>query len=113
MVEDEIAFQEIYTKALKKHGFKIDHAENGKDALEKIKNNSYDALLIDIIIPFFSGLTVLTKFRKKTEKIIILTTLDGITDKEDSKKVGADLFISKKDCSPQMLVKQLKKILGA
>ena len=58
IVEDESSFSEAIAFLLGKEGFETDVAENGRTALELFKANSYDLVLLDLMIPEVSGIEV-------------------------------------------------------
>jgi len=76
---------------------KIDKAENGKVAVEKMKNNKYDLVLMDIQMPVMDGYTATEEIRKfdKTTPIIALTASLSIDIQERADEVGMNGFITK------------------
>ncbi|MDM8535084.1 response regulator transcription factor [Clostridiaceae bacterium HSG29] len=96
VVDDE----EILLKGLKfnliQQGYEVDTAIDGADAYEKIINNKYDLVLLDIMLPKMNGLEVCKKARETTMVPIIMLTAKG----DDSSKIlgleyGADDYITK------------------
>jgi DNA-binding response OmpR family regulator len=95
-VDDE----EVLLKGLKfsliQEGYEVDSASDGKEAYEKILENDYDLILLDIMLPKMNGLEVCKKVRQESMVPIIMLTAKG----DDSSKVlglehGADDYITK------------------
>ena len=101
VVEDNLLNQKLIHLHLKKHGFKIDFAENGKIALDKIEENGYDLILMDLMMPVMDGLETCVNIRKKEKgtdehiNIIGLTanTLDA--DRDKCLRHGMDEYMAK------------------
>jgi len=76
---------------------KVEKAENGKVAVEKVKNNKYDLVLMDIQMPVMDGYTATEEIRKfnKTTPVIALTASLSIDIQERAEEVGMNGFITK------------------
>ncbi|MBK5201919.1 MAG: response regulator, partial [Spirochaetaceae bacterium] len=85
LCEDKAINVMIVEKILSSIGINLDIAENGKIGLEKIKNNSYDAILMDIRMPEMDGLTAAKEVRKFNKEIPIIA-LSANAYSEDIKK---------------------------
>lgn len=64
VVDDEIEFLEMLRIRLEASGYNVLTSTNGEDALEKIKKEKLDAVLLDMLMPGIDGLAVLKKIRK-------------------------------------------------
>jgi len=105
LVEDNLINQKVALFNLKQLGHTADLAENGKIAFEKFKNNSYDVILMDIMMPEMDGLEATKHIREWEEKndikphekihIIAMTANALKGDKEKYLKNGMDDYISK------------------
>lgn len=71
IVDDELLIRKSLTRAFMASGFECDEAEDGKQALEKIKANDYRAILLDVIMPEKNGYEVLLEMKKKTPVFVI------------------------------------------
>ena len=71
IVDDEALIRKALVRAFMTSGFECDEAENGKQALEKINQNNYRAILLDVIMPEKNGYEVLLEMKKKTPVFII------------------------------------------
>ena len=104
LVEDNELNSEIAVEILKEYGFLVDTAENGAEAVEKIKNSTpgdYDLVLMDVQMPVMNGYEATRQIRALTDPALSGITILAITANafdEDRKKVlecGMDGFLSK------------------
>ena len=110
--EDEEILLTSLEFRLKKQGFDIVLAKDGKDALAKIKTESPDLIVADIMMPNVSGLELITFVRKKMKSkmpIIIISALGNDEMVLKAFELGATDFISK-PFKPSELVLRIKMI---
>jgi osomolarity two-component system sensor histidine kinase NIK1 len=120
LVEDNLMNQKVVMFNLKKLNCDITPVSNGKEALEIFKNNSYDLILMDIMLPEMNGYEITTEIRKfeklKEVKnpvtIIALTANTYENDKEKCISVGMNEYLSK-PFSAQQLIKTIEKFIPA
>ncbi|PWG80994.1 response regulator [Pararcticibacter amylolyticus] len=112
VVEDNEINRFLIKKFLKKWGASGDFAENGKEALDKIRHHAYDVVLMDIQMPVMSGLeaTIAIRNMEKQEHrqlpIIALTATILDQELEEIKKSGMNDYIAK-PFSPDDLYRKL------
>lgn len=99
LVEDNEINQELVVELLKDSQLSLDIANNGLEALEKVKLQSYDLVFMDIQMPFLDGFEVTRRIRrdigKKELPIIAMTANASNEDRENCIQAGMDDFISK------------------
>ena len=102
LVEDNVVNQEIAMAFLKKEGYRVQIATNGKEALDLLKSESFDAVLMDVQMPVMSGIEATRYFRKwevqenRTHTPIIGMTASAMkTDVDAFFEAGMDEHISK------------------
>ncbi|HAO61734.1 MAG TPA: DNA-binding response regulator [Erysipelotrichaceae bacterium] len=97
LVEDEVQLVDALEKGLKKDGYAIDSAYNGRDASELFSINEYDLVVLDINLPDESGLNLLKQIREKdTEvRVIILSANRSIDDRIQGLDLGANDYLTK------------------
>ena len=97
LAEDEPKLNQVIKEELERKGFQTDTALNGKEAEELFNKNSYSLIILDVNLPYTSGLTLCKTFREKDKSIpiIILTALGEIHDKVKAFSIGADDYIVK------------------
>ncbi len=112
IVEDEPGMQSGLRDNLDFEGYETDIAGDGETALQKILKNSYDLVLLDVMLPKMSGFDVCKKVRKKGIKtpIILLTAKGEEIDKVLGLELGADDYITK-PFSLRELLARIKAIL--
>lgn len=96
IVDDEKDIAELISDVLVDEGFETVTKNNGEDALEEIKNNNFDLILLDIMMPKMSGTELCTKVRDFTNApIIFVTAKTSMIDKVVGFEIGADDYITK------------------
>jgi DNA-binding response OmpR family regulator len=97
LVEDEARVADFIRRGLSAEGWAVDHAADGEDALEHVASNSYDVILLDLMLPGIQGQDVCRKLRARKTKtpILMLTALDSPEEKVDGLKMGADDYLAK------------------
>jgi len=97
IIEDEGKIANILRKGLLLDLYNVDIARDGEEALEKVSYNSYDFIILDVMLPKIDGLTVCREIRKKntTVPILILTAKDDVNDKIAGLDAGADDYVAK------------------
>lgn len=97
IIEDDKDLQEILQTTLEKERYVVEVADNLNAGMEKISVYDYDCILLDIMLPDGSGLTLLEEFKKIQKKgnVIIISARDSIEDKVEGLDLGADDYLSK------------------
>jgi DNA-binding NtrC family response regulator len=97
LVDDEVDFSASLGKVLRRRGFEVETAADGLIALERIAQQSFDVIVLDVKMPGMDGIQVLTEIRKLAikAKVILLTGHLSITDEEDGLKGGAFAYLFK------------------
>lgn len=97
IVEDEKKIANILKRGLTQERLSVDIAHDGEEALEKSEINSYDCIILDLMIPKIDGITVCKKLRERniSTPILILTAKDTLQDKILGLDAGADDYITK------------------
>ena len=96
VVDDEKMIVKGLKYALEQDNMEVDVAYDGKEALEKAKNNRYDIILLDVMLPEIDGFEVCTRIREFSDVPIIMLTAKGDDmDKILGLEYGADDYITK------------------
>lgn len=108
IVDDSKEIRNILSTFLKEEGFEIYTAENGKKALDLIKEKVIDLIITDIRMPEMDGYQLTKKMKEEKPRvgIIIMTAYTSIYTEGDIRKIGADDHISK----PFELIDIIEKI---
>src|SRR6267154_2824514 len=96
VVEDEPRLLRNLAKALREEGYAVDTAETGDDGLYKAESYSYDAIVLDVMLPRLDGWEVLERLRKqKPTPVLMLTARDAHKDRVRGLDTGADDYLVK------------------
>lgn len=97
LVEDEIKITNALSHLLKRKEIDVDVANDGYEGYIMAKNNIYDVLVLDIMLPGMSGLEILSSLRKEGIKspILLLTARDSVEDRVIGLDTGADDYLIK------------------
>lgn len=97
IVEDELKISRIIDLQLKYAGYDTDFAYDGSEALDKVRLNHYDLILMDIMMPKTDGITACNAIKRINPdmKIIMLTAKDDINDVISGLDSGADDYVTK------------------
>lgn len=112
IIEDEEAMRNGLRDNLEIENYEVDEAEDGLAGLEKIKNNNFDLILLDVMMPGMSGFDVCKRVRSmgNSTPIILLTAKGEEIDKVLGLELGADDYITK-PFSLRELLARVKAIL--
>ncbi len=114
VVEDEEEIAQLIAHLFKKEGFQTDIAYSGEVALKKLEENSYDLVILDLMLPKIQGLDICKYIRSNPKldqmAVVILTVKSDEVDKVLGLELGADDYITK-PFSPRELVARVKAVL--
>ncbi len=94
LVEDDFDVQQLHKLELELMGFAVDVATNGEEAITQFKENFYDAMLLDLMMPKISGFEVIRKLGSKIP-IVVLSALDDKHTILECIEFGAKSFLTK------------------
>ena len=94
LAEDTHDLNRAISAVLTHEGYNVDSVYDGMKAYESIKENSYDGIILDIMMPKMNGLEVLTEIRKNriTTPVLLLTAKAEIDDRVNGLDAGAELM---------------------
>jgi len=111
VVDDEEKIRELVGEYLKREGFAVTHAGSGSEALERVRSSSFDAAVLDLMMPGLDGLEVCREIRKFSDlPVIMLTARGDEIDRVLGLELGADDYLVK-PFSPRELVARVKAVL--
>lgn len=115
LIEDEGSLRDLYKREFETQGFTLEGFATGKEGLEALGKNQYDAMLLDIMLPDISGIEVLKKVKEtegtKTMPVVLLTNLGQDTVIKQGFSLGAEGYLVKAYYSTKEIVEEVKKIL--
>jgi DNA-binding response OmpR family regulator len=96
LVDDELSVQKLLAYPLRKEGYDVIPALDGREALERLRDNNFDLVVLDVMLPRMDGFDVCRAIRSRsTVPIIMLTAKTEETDKVLGLELGADDYITK------------------
>jgi DNA-binding response OmpR family regulator len=96
IIEDDTQIARFIELELTHEGYQVDKIDNGYDGLNKIKENDYDLLLLDLMLPGINGIEICNKIRDFSDlPIIMLTAKSELEDKVKGLDTGADDYLTK------------------
>lgn len=115
VVEDDLFLRELYADVLSAEGYSVETAQDGEEALQKIKVGGYNLILLDIIMPKMDGLEVMRQIQNSPPQtpnkcVVFLTNLDKDEEIRTALKLGNGYLI-KSQITPGVLVEKAKGYL--
>lgn len=96
VIEDDISTGDYLKKGLGEAGYRVDLARNGADGLFMALEDSYDAVILDVMLPGLNGWQVMEVLRKKSDvPVLFLTARDEVQDRIHGLELGADDYLIK------------------
>ena len=115
LAEDEEVLRMLVVDTLEDEDYMIDEAADGGEAMELFQNHSYDLVILDYMMPVYTGLEVIEQIRNtETEghtKILMLSAKNQSYEQEQILQTGADYFMAK-PFSPMKLLELVEEILN-
>ena len=116
LVEDDSFLIDIYTTKIKESGFSVEVASEGDEAVRRAKEEKFDLVLLDIVMPKVDGWDILRQIKAETKlkdlKVIIISNLSQKEEVEKGMNLGAEKYLIKAHYTPSEVVKEIKEVLG-
>ena len=107
VVEDYLPIRRSVRQALHEAGYAVDVTDDGEDALELASSESYDVIILDLMLPRMNGLNVLKELRDRNNSVhvLILTSKNSLDDRVSGLNIGADDYLTKPFELPELLAR--------
>lgn len=106
IVEDERPIARLLQLTLEREGFKTASEPNGRRAYERILQEKYDLVLLDVMLPDMDGMEICKRVREVSDvPIIMLTARDEVKDKVEGLDLGADDYMTKPFAAEELLAR--------
>lgn len=106
IVEDERPIARLLQLTLEREGFKTAIEPNGRRAYERILQEKYDLVLLDVMLPEMDGMEICKRVREVSDvPIIMLTARDEVRDKVEGLDLGADDYMTKPFAAEELLAR--------
>ena len=105
--EDEPAMAEAVTDILRYHKYSVDCVTDGREALDYALNDTYDGIILDVMMPRMSGLEVLSRLRQEgcRTPVLLLTAKGEVEDRIEGLDAGADDYLPKPFAMGELLAR--------
>lgn len=111
LADDDTALCSLMADYLVPHGFTIDAVHNGREALGRAMEDTFDLLLVDVMMPVLDGFELLRQVRKRSAvPIIMLTARTARADRVEGLNAGADDYLPK-PFEPEELLARMRAVL--
>src|SRR6266699_1090588 len=111
LVEDDPSIREIATLGLERAGFRVTATGDGRDALIRFRQGSFDLVVLDVMLPSLDGLEVCREIRRESQApIVMLSARSDLHDIVVGLELGADDYVTKPFELPE-LVARIKAVL--
>ncbi len=109
IIEDEEGIRRLLRYDLRQMDFEVESARDGREGLQMAKETNYDVIIVDWMLPYHSGVELVTEFRKlgMDSILIMLTAKDEESDILDAFEAGVDDYLTK-PFSPRELTARIK-----
>ena len=107
VVEDDPAISSFVVKGLREAGFGVDDATSGGSALEMASRESYDLLIVDLMLPGMDGLALIEELRRRriTVPVLILSAKRSVDDRVRGLQAGGDDYLTKPFAFEELLAR--------
>ncbi len=107
LAEDEPKIGTYLQKGLSEAGFSVELTNNGADALQRLLNDPYGLLILDVMMPGLDGWAVIRELRERGEElpVLFLTARDGVDDRVKGLELGADDYLTKPFAFSELLAR--------
>ncbi|MFM5683239.1 response regulator [Aeromonas veronii] len=96
LVDDDLELTQLLTEILTLEGFQVTVAEDGEEGLQRLAEQSFDLVLLDVMMPKLNGFAMLTKLRKTHDTPVLMLTARGDSqDRVNGLEAGADDYLAK------------------
>lgn len=111
IIDDDSKLNDLLREYLGKNNFKTVSVENSADGLVKLKNQHYDLIILDVMLPGMDGFETVKQIRKDYETPVVMLTARGeVTDKVVGLELGADDYLPK-PFEPRELLARIQSVL--
>lgn len=111
IIDDDTELTDLLVQYLEPEGFNVVCVHDGENAVKKALNQSFDAIILDVMLPKLNGFEVLKAIREHLQTPVLMLTARGDDiDRIVGLEIGADDYLPK-PCNPRELVARLRAIL--
>ena len=114
LVDDDAFLRDMYATKFKESGDEVMVAENGAEALNKLEDNQFDVVVMDMIMPGMTGVDLIKSIKSNPDmdcRCIVLSNQGEEHEISAARSAGAEGYIIKAQVIPSELVKQVRELV--
>jgi two-component system response regulator MprA len=107
VVDDDSGLRKALRRVLVSHGFDVEVAEDGAEALARVRSRAFDAVVLDVMMPGPDGIEVCERLRAERHRlpVLMLTARDAIRDRVTGLNAGADDYLVKPFANEELVAR--------
>ena len=107
VVDDDAGLRKALRRVLASHGFEVEVAENGDEALARLRGGTFDAVVLDVMMPGSDGVQVCEQLRAGGDRlpVLMLTARDAVRDRVIGLEAGADDYLVKPFANEELVAR--------
>ena len=107
LIEDDGAVADYICQGMRERGYQIEHVADGRQGLERVRSGSFDALIVDRMLPGVDGLSIVADLRERGGKtpVLILSALGEVDDRVKGLRMGGDDYLVKPFAFAELLAR--------
>jgi CheY-like chemotaxis protein len=114
LLDDDVAIQRLVSTLLRREGFKVDAVDKGLRAIDALKEQEYDAILLDVMMPTEGGITVVKHLRDHNPKLLRKVLLLTGTSESVLKTIQGDVAgVVHKPFTREELIAAVRRVAGS
>lgn len=117
LIEDEADIREVYAEMLRDSGYKVIEASTGKQGLEMARNEPWNLMLLDVMIPELDGIAILKLLSSEEglsgKPVILLTNIGNENLISEAFEYGAEGYLIKAEITPDKILNEVDSYLSA
>jgi two-component system, OmpR family, response regulator len=107
LIEDDLEAARFLVKGLRESGYRIDHAADGRDGLQRASQGTFDCIVTDRMLPHIDGLAIIERLREQGvgTPVLVLSALGSVDDRIRGLKAGGDDYLTKPFAFAELLAR--------
>ncbi|HZP73946.1 MAG TPA: response regulator transcription factor [Gaiellaceae bacterium] len=107
VVDDDVGLRKALRRVLLSHGFEVEVAEDGEEALAQVRSGRFDAVVLDVMMPGSDGIEVCQRLRAESHQlpVLMLTARDAVRDRVAGLDAGADDYLVKPFANEELVAR--------
>ena len=113
LLDDDAAMQRLVTTLLRREGYRVDSVDSGDRAIEVLQKAKFDAILLDLMMPYAGGMTVIRHLRETNPDLLKRVILLTATSPSIIRSVESGIFaVVRKPFEPSELIEAVRRLTG-